>query len=79
MGTLSFVSKSEFERTYVFCQLDNSAVIAAGSVLKIVMSEILMPPTLKPLDGFIVYSGDSEYYKIELAEYMALTNSLPGN
>lgn len=39
----------------------------------------MMPPTLAPMDGFIVYSGDSEYFKIENAEYMKLTNTLPGD
>lgn len=43
------------------------------------MEEIYMPPSLAPKDSFIVFSGDEEYYEIEHAEYMELTNTLPGD
>jgi hypothetical protein len=37
-----------------------------------------MPPTLAPMDGFIIFSGDNEYFKIEQATYQYLTNKYPG-
>jgi len=65
--------------TYIKMSLSNSAKIAAGSVLTIELSEILMPPSLCPLDGIVVFSGDDEFYKIEYASYATLTNTLPGD
>jgi len=38
-----------------------------------------MPPTFKPLDNFIVYTGDSEFFRVEVADYMTLTNTIPGD
>lgn len=38
-----------------------------------------MPPSLCPLSGITVYTGDSEYYQIEVATYPTITNSLPGD
>jgi hypothetical protein len=37
-----------------------------------------MPPSLCPLTGIEVFTGDGEFYKIEYADYMQLTNTLPG-
>jgi hypothetical protein len=37
-----------------------------------------MPPSLCPLTGSEVFTGDGEFYKIEYASYMQITNSLPG-
>jgi hypothetical protein len=43
------------------------------------MVEVLMPPTLAPMDGFIVYTGDTDYYEIEYASFMTITNTKPGD
>ena len=40
---------------------------------------ILMPPCLKPLDGFVIATGDSLFYEIEKSFVPKLTNTLPGN
>jgi hypothetical protein len=37
-----------------------------------------MPPTLAPIDGLDIYSGDDEYYIIEEATFCTISNSLPG-
>jgi hypothetical protein len=65
--------------TYIKILLENSAEIASGSVLTMDLEEILMPPTLAPMDGFIIFTGDEDFYKIEYADYMTLTNTLPGD
>lgn len=59
--------------------LGNSVAIASGSVLTVKMNEILMPPSLSPMDGIYVFSGDDEFYKIEYAEYATISNTLPGD
>jgi hypothetical protein len=38
-----------------------------------------MPPCLKPLDGFVVWTGDPDFYEIEKTFFPKLTNTLPGN
>jgi len=65
--------------TYIKILLGNTSKISTGSVLTVVLNEILMPPTLCPLDGIIVYTGDSEYFEIEYATYATITNTLPGD
>ena len=76
---MAYKTKTEFELDYIYINLQNSEVIAAGSVLTITMEKVMMPPTFKPLGNFIVYTGDSEFYKIEVADYMTLTNTIPGD
>lgn len=38
-----------------------------------------MPPTLAPIDGLDIYSGDDEYYIIEDATFCTISNTLPGD
>jgi hypothetical protein len=38
-----------------------------------------MPPTLKPIDGIEVFSGDEDYYIIEFATYAEISNTDPGD
>ena len=59
---MTYKTKSEFELDYIYINLKNSDVIAAGSVLTITMEKVMMPPTFKPLENFIVYTGDSEFF-----------------
>ena len=59
--------------------LNNAAEIATGSVLTIEVSEIYMPPNLSPFGNIEVFSGDGEYYKIEDASGLILTNTEPGD
>jgi hypothetical protein len=59
--------------------LGNTAIIPNGAVLTVTINELLMPPSLKPMDGIEVFSGDSDYYKIEYATYMEISNTDPGD
>ena len=59
--------------------LNNGAEIASGSVLTIEVSEIRMPPNFAPFGDIQVSSGDGEYYAIEEATGLILTNTEPGN
>lgn len=45
--------------------------------MTVVYSNIIMPPNLAPLSGFIIYTGDTLWNIIEYADYPTLTNSLP--
>ena len=39
---------------------------------------ILMPPSLKPFSGFIISTGDTNFYEIEKTALPVLTNTEPG-
>lgn len=71
--------KYETQITYVKMLLKNTVVIPAGSVLSVTLTGILQPPSLAPLSGFIIFSGDTDFNKIEEATYPALTNDMPGD
>jgi hypothetical protein len=58
--------------TIISILLGNTAIIASGAVITLTINEILMPPSLKPIDGIEVFSGDEEFYKIEFANYMEI-------
>lgn len=58
--------------------LGNSAAIASGSTLTIKLTKILMPPSLAPVSGIVVFTGDAGFYYIEYADFATLVNSLPG-
>lgn len=75
----SITIDQQTSKTYLKILLGNGAIIATGSVVTVVVSEILMPPCLDPMDGIILYSGDTDYYEIEYATYMTIANSLPGD
>lgn len=38
-----------------------------------------MPPTLNPLAGFEITTGDQDYFEIEKDIFATLTNKIPGN
>jgi hypothetical protein len=38
-----------------------------------------MPPCLQPVSGIKVYSGDTDFYKIEYSDYATLSTTLPGD
>ena len=42
--------------------LRNSAEVPDGAVLSVTLTGILQPPSLAPLEGFIIYSGDGEFF-----------------
>jgi hypothetical protein len=50
--------------------LNNASEIPSGEILTVILNEILMPPCLKPLTGLEVFSGDEDYYQVEVATYM---------
>lgn len=37
-----------------------------------------MPPSLCPLAGVVVFTGDTSYFKVEYSDYALLSNTLPG-
>ncbi len=58
--------------------LQNSVIIPSGAVLTIVLSKLLMPPSLAPFSGINVNSGDADLYVIEEMDDLSMTNTLPG-
>lgn len=52
----------ETSLTYIRVLLGNSVDIPNGAVLTVVFNELLMPPSLAPLSGVSVFSGDTDYY-----------------
>lgn len=75
--TIDYLSNPSL--TFVNLKLKNQYRILPGSVITLQIQTVKMPPCMAPLGGFRVFSGDSDYYKIEMAFYPKLTNNLPGN
>ena len=78
-STAIFSVEEESEFVILKIDVNNAAEIASGATLKIELSDMLMPPSKAPLSGFELWTGDSEYRKVEFADFPTLTNSLPGN
>jgi hypothetical protein len=78
LSSLTYTFVAETILTYVQISLGNSAAIASGSTLTIKLTKILMPPSLAPVSGIVVFTGDAGFYYIEYADFATLVNSLPG-
>ena len=59
--------------------LNNDDEITAGSVLYVKLQNILAPPSLAPLSGILVQTGDEDYNRIELATDKSISNTEPGD
>ena len=60
-------------------RLGNTQIIPSGAVISISLQKCTMPPTLAPLDGFIVTTQDANFNKIEIGPPRTLTNTAPGS
>lgn len=78
LSSLTYTFEVETILTYVKISLGNTAAIASESTLTIKLTKILMPPSLAPVSGIIVFTGDASFYYIEYADFGTLINSLPG-
>jgi hypothetical protein len=59
--------------------LNNDDEISAGSVLYVKLQNVLSPPSLAPLSGILVNTGDEDFNRIELVTDKSITNTLPGD
>lgn len=60
-------------------RLGNNEIIPSGAVISISLQKCTMPPTLAPLDGFIITTQDSLFNYIEISSSLTLTNTAPGS
>jgi hypothetical protein len=65
--------------TYLFVELQNQFAIKKGAKLVLTISGVIMPPSLAPFQGIIMFTGDKNFNEIEKSFSQNLQNTEPGN
>ena len=78
MSSSVYTSVGTGQSYLAYIYLGNSAKIAAGAVVTVILNQCQMPPTLAPLTGFVITTTDSEFNLIEISPTLSVTNTAPG-